>query len=368
MVKRMDTCNEKMKSKSQTYSEINENTVIEQFATNLNLFIDQHENLTGKKLAEATGYSEGAISGFRQGNNLPTLLFLLQMKRIYGISIDEFLTKNITPADYDTPPSTTKLEKNELEAYDRFVGTYMLYYFDTSAYKGNNYDSPSESLRFGVLHIYATPSSLDKLSHSVVCITGINNRDNAVNVRNEIELASQSEDDIASYIQSAYPDYAYYGDFDLSPTHAFISMKHANKDQALIILHRPHPNQPKYNSGIGTINSISHGREAMPTIQFVGLSRTNTCLSDEEIHQMLLLEHTSIKDSPITDSLINIIKKQYENRDTTISDYQRDIMVKGAISAYVKEVVDANLFRVAKISNKDDDSWYHQLKHTFLSE
>lgn len=289
------------------------------------------------------------------------------MKRIYGISIDDFLTKNITPADYDAPPSTTKLEEAELEAYARFVGTYLLYYFDTSSYKGYNYDSPSKSLRFGILHIYATPSDLDKLSHSVVCITGIDNRDKAITIRNEIDEAGKLEEDIAGYIQEHYPENAYYGDFDLSPNHAFISMKHTNKDQALIILHRPHPNQPLYNSGIGTINSISHGREAMPTIQFIGLSRVNTSLSDEELHQMLLLDHTTIKDTPVTDSLIGIIKKEYQSKDENISDYQRDIIIKGAISAYVREVVAANLFRVAKISNKDDDSWYHQLKDTFLA-
>lgn len=210
----------------------------------------------------------------------------------------------------------------------------------------------------------ATPSELDRFSHSVVCITGIEDRENAVQLRSEIEEASKTKD-IAIYIQDNYPDYAYYGDFDLSPSHAFIYMKHTNKDQALIILHRPHPNKTLYNSGIGTINSISHGRESMPTIQFIGLSRTNSSLSNEEIHQMLLLDYTSIQDSPNTDSLIKVIKNLYENRDDSISDYQRDIMVKGAISSYVRSVVAANLFRVAKVSNRDDDSWYHQFKTSF---
>lgn len=363
MVKKSDM------NKEQNSTDINMDAVTDQFASNLRAFIEQHEGLTQKKLAEAIDYSPAAVCGFlkKDDPNPPSLPFLLQMKRVYGISIDDFLTKNITPTDYNVPHSDTKFEEKEKQAYMRFVGTYLLYYFDTSSYKGYNYDSPSKSLRFGILHIYATPSDLDKFSHSVVCITGIENRDNAITIRNEIDEASRLEDDIVSYIQEHYSDKAYYGDFDLSETHAFISMKHnTNRDQALIILHRPHPNQPLYNSGIGTINSISHGREAMPTIQFIGLSRNNTSLSDEELHQMLLLDHTTIKDSPITDSLINLIKKEYESKDESISDYQRDIMVKGAISAYVRKVVAANLFRVAKISNKDDDSWYHQLKDTFI--
>ena len=150
MVKRSDINNSKEKNTTQNNSDINMDAVTEQFASNLRTFIDQHDGLTQKKLAEAIDYSPAAISGFLKKDepNPPSLTFLLQMKRIYGISIDDFLTKNITPADYDAPPSTTKLEEAELEAYARFVGTYLLYYFDTSSYKGYNYDSPSKSLRY----------------------------------------------------------------------------------------------------------------------------------------------------------------------------------------------------------------------------
>ncbi len=366
MARKSELNNTKSKSIAQDNSDINESAVKDQFARNLATLMEQR-GITGKQLHEATGYSEATISAMKNGNNPPTLNFLIALKRLFGISIDDFLTKDITPAAYNPLPTSSKLEDDELKAYSRFVGTYYLYYFDNSSYKGHNYDSASDSLRFGILHIYATPSSLDKLSHSVVCITGIANRDKAIAIRSDIEEAERKGELIPNYVQETYPDFAYYGDFNMTPNHVFISITHTNKDKALIILHRPHPNQPRYNSGIGTINSISRGREAAPAIQFIGLSRENTSLSDEELHQMLLLDYVSIKDSPVTDSLLNVIKKLYKSDDDTISEYQRDIMVKGAISAYVRKVGEANYFRVAKISNRDDDSWYHKFKNSFTA-
>lgn len=337
------------------------------FTANLETFMKTH-GLTGKRLAEELGYSESTISGIRSGEKSPSLNFFLQLKSIYGISIDDFLTKKITPADYDAPPATSKLEEEELRDYAKFVGTYFLYYLDTSIYKGYNFDSPSEALRFGIMHVYANDSSIDKLSHSVVCVTGLETRQAAIELRSKIELAARNGTDIVSSIQNDYSDLAYYGDFDMTSRHVFITMRQSNRDQALIILHRTGEKQNHYNSGIGTINSVSRGRESMPTIQFIGFSRENTRLSDEELHEILLLDHISIIETGEINSLIKRIQKLYLTNEDNLSDFQRDISVKGEISAYVRKVVEWNLFRVAKISNRDDDSWYHKLKGTFLGE
>lgn len=360
MAKKTDKNNVKNNDK------LNLEAVTKQFSANLRTFIEQQDGLSQKKFAEATGFAPAAISGFlnRDDPSTPSLRLLCEMKRVYGISIDEFLTKNITPADYNTPPETTRLVDAELEAYTRFVGTYYLYYLDTSNYKGNDTSSPSESLMYGVLHIYATPSSVDKLSHNVICIMGIGTRQEAVNIHSNIE--NNKGEEIENYVRDNYSDSAYYGDFELNPNHAFISLTHKSKDRALIILHRTPSAQTYYNSGIGTINSISRGREPMPTIQYIGLSRRETSLSEDELHRMLLLNYISVKDSRDTDELISDLKKSFT--DETRSDYERNITVRGEISNYVRKVVERNLFRVGKISNRDDDSWYHNLKDTFIDE
>lgn len=366
MVKKA-TASDKSTKSNQSDEAITISDISNVFTANLETFLKTHD-LNGKRLAEEIGYAEATISGIRRGEKSPSLNFLLQLKSVYGISIDDFLTKRITPADYDTPPATSKLEEEELRDYAKFVGTYFLYYFDTSIYKGYNFDSPTEALRFGIMHVYANDSSIDKLSHSVVCVTGLETRQAALELRSRIESAAKNGTDIVSSIQKDYSNLAYYGDFDMTSRHVFITMRQSNKDQALIILHRTGEKQTHYNSGIGTINSVSRGRESMPTIQFIGFSRENTRLSDEELHEILLLDHISIIETGELTSLIKKIQKLYLTNEDNLTDFQRDISVKGEISAYVRKVVEWNLFRVAKISNRDDDSWYHKLKGTFLGE
>ncbi|MBO4473806.1 MAG: helix-turn-helix transcriptional regulator [Clostridiales bacterium] len=374
-------------------------TVREQVSENIKRLLEQN-GINQKQLAEKTHVAEALISSYKNGKALPPLSFLLSLKSIYGISIDDFLSKDITPAAYDTLPPTSEIEKEELEDYSRYEGTYYLYYFNTGNYKGNDHNPPGASLMYGIMHIYATPSPMNRLGHSVVCIMGIGSRSEAIETRYLIENSIRNHSGtFAKVVESMYSkrgsapakedepkgrkekDQAlpgnqkhigipYYGVFEMNHSHAFITIKQSNKDQALIILHRtPTPATPtKYNSGIGTINSISKGREPMPAIQFIGLSRENTRLSDEELHHMLLLSHISVKDSHDTDELISFIKKQYTDPDESLTDFQRDITVKGALSAYVRRVVDRNLFRVGKISNRDDDAWYHMLKDTFLKQ
>ena len=371
-----------------------------QFAANLNALLAVYKK-SAKQLSIESGTKESTISEYRNGKRMPTLDFMLYLKRKYKISIDDFLSRNITPADYESDPesNTKDIEKTERADYEKYVGLFYLYYFDTSNYKGNDQNSPSEAIMYGLLYIYATPSSLDRLKHNAICIMGITNRQDAVDTRIDLEKAiknSQSKEGeipdndtkIENYIEKKYSKQAYYGDFEMNTHHAFISLAHKNKDRALIILHRTPINHNHYNCGIGTINSteqesfeyntnegqgaigtinsISRGRESMPTIQFIGLSRKETGLSDDELHRMLLLNNATINNSSATDNLVSEIRRIYTEDKGARSDFQRDIAVKGEISNYVRETIEANLFRVGKVSNLDDDTWYHNLKPLFL--
>ena len=118
MVKKNVVNNSKPRNDAQENSEINDIAVNNQFTANLSTLMEQ-KHITGKQLHEATGYSEATISGMKNGNKPPTLGFLLELKRIYGISIDDFLSKNISHDVYDSEPSTSKLEDDELKAASR---------------------------------------------------------------------------------------------------------------------------------------------------------------------------------------------------------------------------------------------------------
>lgn len=351
-----------------------------QFAANLRALMAAY-NLSGNRLSAESGVIPSTISDYRNGKMMPTLNFMLYLKRKYKISIDDFFSRNITVADFESDPllNTKDIEKAELEDYKKFVGVFYLYYFDTSNYKGNDHNSPSESIMYGLLYIYATPTSIDRLKHNAICIMGINNRQDAVDTRIDLEQAikncNKNKEDIPdndskieNYIEKKYSKQAYYGDFEMNTNHAFISLAHKSKDRALIILHRTSINHNHYNCGIGTINSISRGRESMPTVQFIGLSRKETTLSEDELHRMLLLNNATMNNSSETDELISKLRNIYTEEKNTRSDYQRDIEAKGEIYDYVRKTIEANLFRVGKVSNLDDDTWYHNLKSIFLKD
>ncbi len=123
----------------------------EQVSKNIISLLEE-KNITQKTLANETCFAESCISEYKKGDKLPPLSFFLAIKKKYGISIDDFLTRNITPADYSIELSTSALELEELEDYHRFEGTYYAYYFDTSNYKGRDYNSAEEALMFGIIH------------------------------------------------------------------------------------------------------------------------------------------------------------------------------------------------------------------------
>ena len=168
-----------------------------------------------------------------------------------------------------------------------------------------------------------------------------------------------------------YPDTAYYGNFELTQEHAYVSMTHTNTDKALLILHRVDNNKENYTGGIGTINSVSKGRERAPVIQFAGLSRYPLTISAEEIHECLLLNYPNFKAAAETEEMIRNFKALYvdsEEPNQNLTEHQKSIVVQSTLERYIKKSLERNMFRVAKISERDDDEWYHAIKAASIKE
>lgn len=339
------------------------NDMIPVTAENLKKLIKQH-GLTQKSLSAITGFTESTISDYRNGKKFPTIDFLFSLKTNFNISIDDFITKNISPADLPANIVSSKVEQDERAAYQKFCGIYFVYYFDTSKYKWRDYSTRDESLFFGVLHIYENPSPLNNLDYSCNAVLGIKDREQATRLKGHLESLKSSAQ-IEAYINENHPFNAYYGKLELTQNHAFISMSDENKDKLLAIFYRMPSHKPNYSGGIGTINSVSKGRESMPVVQFIGLSRNKLTLSSEEIHHNLLLSYPSYKANDEVDELIRLFKTLYLSPgecNESLSEIQKMITLKSNLERYIKIILENNIFRYGKISNKDDDDWYHVLK------
>ena len=332
---------------------------------NLQTLIAQ-KNITQQYLHELTGVAESTISNYKTGKSFPTIDFLLALKKEYGISIDDFITRSINPVELTAKTPSSELEREEQLSYQKFCGTYFTYYFDTSKYKGRDFNTAEESLMYGILHIYETPSSVNSLDYSCFAILGIHDLATASDLKQTIESLKCIED-LEEFVNSNDTGNSYYGDFELTHDHAFLSLTHGNKDKALIIFHRPHSNKSKHKSGIGTINSVSRGRESMPVVQFIGISRDRAELSCEEIHRNLLLNYPSFKAKKEADELIRLVKHLYvDNNDDygTFTELQKRLAIQASLESFIRKSLESNMFRYGKISNRDDDDWYHALKES----
>lgn len=340
-------------------------------AANLRKLIET-QGINQKILSEQTGYCEAAISKYFTGKQFPPLDFFFELKKRYSISIDDFLSKEISQNDISKPIFLSALEQEEDLLYKKYCGTYQVYYLNTSNYKGRDNNTPEEALMYGVLHIYETKTNLNKSDYSCIAILGFKSRNIAEGLRRKIETFNtylEIESFINNYPENGLANKVYYGDFEINNSHAFLSLSHDRKDKALIILHRVNTNKQEYIGGMGTINSVSKGREGMPTAQYIALSRHPILLSAEEIHHHLLLSHPTYKADEDAKSLIALFKKNYLTQGEEFenqSELEKQLIIKVNLERYIKESLKRNMFRYAKISNRDDEAWYKLLKEVSI--
>ena len=323
-------------------------------------------NITQKSLAERLEIAPASMTDYCKGRRIPNTEFFIRLKQLYNISIDDFLTGYIDSSAASPSPSGSgsAINSSSAETCRKYCGTYFLYYFDTSKYKGRDTLVPRDSLFYGVLDIYRNSTALELSKYSCAAVLGIGDRDKAAAVK---ETLAGIKDPLMllAYINKEYRSTAYYGDFDLSREHAFLTMTHDSTDKALLILHRVDSNKTEYLGGIGTINSISKGREKDPVIQFIGVSRYPLAMSEEEIHHSLLLNYPTFKAEAETEEMIRNFKALYveegEAKDT-FSEYQKAIVVRSTLERAIRKSLERNMFRYGKITGRDDDEWYHRIK------
>ena len=337
-------------------------------STNLRKLIAQN-GITQKELAEKLGVAPASMTDYCKGRRIPNVEFFVSLKNLYDICIDDFLTKSIHPSSTGLPVNEPFFDRNIMTTYQKYCGLYFIYYFDTSKYKGRDTQPPRDSLVYGVLYIYENPTSLEFPEFSCAAVLGIKGREEVTRVKGILNNMDEPSE-IIEYIGTQFPHTAYYGDFELSQEHAFISIRHANTDKALIIFHRVDNNKPDYTGGIGTINSISKGRERMPVVQFIGISRHPLSMSIEEIHHSLLLNYPTFKAEKEAEEMIQNFKALYDDSDETrqnFSEYQKEIIMRSTLERYIRKSLERNMFRYGKISERDDDEWYHSIKAASVS-
>ena len=105
--------------------------------------------------------------------------------------------------------------------------------------------------------------------------------------------------------------------------HIFISLSRNidAKDNAFIILHRALLDKDSYG-GIGTINSVSTGRDSDPIVQLIALSKKYAYISDEQIKSQLkfAIPNIYVKGQQETNEILKLAKSIYCQEKSSLED------------------------------------------------
>ena len=124
----------------------------------------------------------------------------------------------------------------------------------------------------------------------------------------------------------------------------------------MIILNNP-PSNKTYVGGLGTVNSISRGREHMPCVQYILISRYVLKIPDGQIYNLLALGMADVNVKTESEQLYKLFQNLSLNAEN-LTEYQKLKIFEDSLSNILLDLVDANMFRFAKVSGMEDDTYY----------
>jgi len=312
------------------------------FQKNLKVMSNKY---TQKYIAERTGFSQSSINNYLTKNSEPSIQFLIALKNAFGIDLDDFLFSDI--------------DLSSEISFDKFIGNYMVYYYNNSSYKGEVHVNIENTLNYGVISI-VKEKELDK--NVVVYGSFVKSKTDATNLLKELNQAQHPKDIISKFEEI---ENVYKGNISTTVQSIFIELNNNyNGDQTYIILNNP-PTKNNYIGGVGTANSIARGREHNPCVQFVILSKKLIDKPDGEIYDCLKFDDYNINFNYAIKDIVELFKRLYLDKNeisSTLTDNQKNAIIQNKLEYHFDEILDANVFRFAKVSNKEDDKIYKLIK------
>ena len=108
----------------------------------------------------------------------------------------------------------------------------------------------------------------------------------------------------------------------------------------------------------------------MPVLQFLGISRSPLCISAEDIQHALLLRYPIVDVREEVEEVLRIHRILFIDNDDARHSFttdQKKAVIQSTVERAVLRNLTRNAFRYAKISEEDDDAWYHLIKASAAS-
>lgn len=314
--------------------------MVSMFYENLKKLTKQY---TQQYIADKTGFSQSSINNYLTKKSEPSIQFLIALKDAFGVSVDDFLF--------------SEFNIDETQSYDKYLGNYLIYYFNNDSYKGEVHTNMKNTLKYGVLSVFK-----DKEFDKSVQVKAVFTKDRPEAVKMLKNLNTNLND-----VCQIYKDVSnvYNGNISTSEQSIFIDLANKdNRDKSFIILNNP-PTQQSYVGGVGTVNSIARGREHNPCVQFVIISKKLIDVPDGELYDLLNFDDYSVNMDFAIKDIIDLFKRLYAEKNEIsieLTDNQKQAIVRNKLEYHFNEILEANVFRFAKISNKEDDVIYKLIR------
>lgn len=312
------------------------------FQKNLKVLANKY---TQKYIADRTGFSQSSINNYLMKSSEPSIQFLIALKNAFGICLDDFLF-----ADIDV---------TEECSYDRFLGNFIVYYYNNNSYKGEVHTNLANTLNYGVISI-VKEKELDK--NVVVYGTFMREKSEAVKLLKSLNALDDINE--CANVHKEYNTF-YIGDLKTTDQSIFIDLYNKqNSDQCYIILNNP-PSKENYIGGVGTVNTVARGREHNPCVEFIILSKKVIDKPDGEIYECLKFDDFNVNLDYAVKDVVELFKRLYVGKNeisTSLAESQKIAILQNKLEYHFNEILDANVFRFAKISNKEDDMVYKLIK------
>jgi len=312
------------------------------FQKNLKVLTSKY---TQKYIAERTGFSQSSINNYLTKSSEPSIQFLIALKNEFGICLDDFLFSEIDVTDQ--------------RSYDRFIGNYIVYYYNNNSYKGEVHTNLANTLNYGVISV-VKEKELDK--NVVVYGTFFKGKNEAVKMLNKL---NSLENCAHTYeIHKEYNNF-YIGDLKTTDQSIFFDLYNkVNSDQCYMIFNNP-PSKSNYIGGVGTVNTVARGREHNPCVEFIIISKKIIDKPDGEIYELLKFENYNVNMDYAIKDLVDLFKRLYVEQNelsTSLAENQKIAIIQNKLEYHFNDILEANVFRFAKISNKEDDMFYKIIK------
>lgn len=315
---------------------------MEIFLKNLNFF-EVSLKLTQKQMADRLYASPPQYNKVRSGRQLPSLGFLLNAEKTFGVTIDELLHVDLQ----DEGEGEHKYDRMD----SRYVGCYVVYYCSSDLY--NKFLSVADDslmeLKAGILIIHKNES--EKALNACLW-TGFKKERVDVHFQ-ELKKFRNGMLNMRSYMSSVGKECDFFeGNVFFSKKHVQIVLteKHFG-GKALLTFHRTEG--MKFHAALGNASMLQGG--GVSSLSYIGLCDFPLQCPDDEISKYLIMQERKMVDfSLLHDYVGEIVEKCEAVEDISI----RHFMASSELYKLVMRILVSEKCKPTGITEPENNLWY----------